>query len=237
MFQLLVTLAAMVAYSTESATPGVCDGDRDCDASNDPKALVMRHIQPRQMLKDLMDIDDDDDHRFEHEPVDKAEAATADEEPPTSPAFMKLAYAHKISVADVSQPYGENCRWRSTANCSVDGEREPERDMDCSLELPWCKGTSGWCDCNWDSIRQADEPGWNCTEIQKKTKPFAANCTDEHCTNFTCDIACSPPALPRSPPQKLFQRSFPKRIQQSPRLQPPLQPRPAPLLPQALQPQ
>merc|ERR550532_3624009 len=97
-----------------------------------------------------------------------------------------------MSLADVSQPdAAARCKWRSTANCSVDGEREPERDTDCSFELPWCKGTSGWCDCNGDSIRQVGEPGFNCNQIRQMAIPLAANCTDEHCTNFTCDIACS----------------------------------------------
>merc|ERR1719410_437351 len=55
------------------------------------------------------------------------------------------------------------CAWRATGNCSWKGPREPWRDEDdCNIPIPLCKGSSGWCDCNGDDVRQSWEPAMDC---------------------------------------------------------------------------
>jgi len=57
------------------------------------------------------------------------------------------------------------CRWRSTANCSMFGNREPWRDQPCNMYIPSCFGTAGFCDCNGDSQKNFNDTGFNCSDI------------------------------------------------------------------------
>eukprot|EP00419_Tripos_fusus_P048679 CAMPEP_0172818682 /NCGR_PEP_ID=MMETSP1075-20121228/14065_1 /TAXON_ID=2916 /ORGANISM="Ceratium fusus, Strain PA161109" /LENGTH=600 /DNA_ID=CAMNT_0013659071 /DNA_START=220 /DNA_END=2022 /DNA_ORIENTATION=+ len=63
------------------------------------------------------------------------------------------------------------CRWRSTANCSVYGYREPWRDLPCHLYIPHCFGTAGYCDCNGDNKKNFNDVGFNCSDITNITMP------------------------------------------------------------------
>mmetsp|Transcript_114461 Transcript_114461/g.227809 ORF Transcript_114461/g.227809 Transcript_114461/m.227809 type:complete len:378 (-) Transcript_114461:552-1685(-) len=57
----------------------------------------------------------------------------------------------------------EKCIFRATADCTTTGEPEVWREQQCHEYLPGCKGSSGWCDCNGNKIKEDWEVGFNCT--------------------------------------------------------------------------
>merc|ERR1712232_1409004 len=57
------------------------------------------------------------------------------------------------------------CRWRQTGGCSPDGALEPTNDKFCDETIG--AGVSGYCDCDGDSIKGANEPGFDCKGASK----------------------------------------------------------------------
>jgi len=66
----------------------------------------------------------------------------------------------EMAVAAEKARGGTGCRWRQTSACSPTGQREPSMDETCDSEISM--GNSGFCDCDGDGVKGAEEPGYDC---------------------------------------------------------------------------
>jgi len=76
---------------------------------------------------------------------------------------------------------GKTCRWRQTGGCDPRGSREPWNDYLCNTSPS--RGNSGFCDCNGNTVFDANETGFDCR---------GAGGTDA-----TCEIICGLPPWPK----------------------------------------
>ncbi|CAK0870302.1 unnamed protein product [Prorocentrum cordatum] len=58
------------------------------------------------------------------------------------------------------------CMWRQTGGCKPDGEREEAKDKTCTSTIP--KGSSGFCDCDGDGVKAANEIGFDCAGAERR---------------------------------------------------------------------
>eukprot|EP00419_Tripos_fusus_P078609 CAMPEP_0172937036 /NCGR_PEP_ID=MMETSP1075-20121228/222322_1 /TAXON_ID=2916 /ORGANISM="Ceratium fusus, Strain PA161109" /LENGTH=248 /DNA_ID=CAMNT_0013798411 /DNA_START=224 /DNA_END=970 /DNA_ORIENTATION=- len=79
---------------------------------------------------------------------------------------------------------GTACRWRSTANCSIFGRREPWRDQPCNVYIPHCFGTAGFCDCNGDNKNNFNDVGFNCSDITNFPMPGDCSNSTKKCQDI-----------------------------------------------------